>query len=218
MSSDNRSALAVGAPDAARLLLGWTLVVVGTAPGEPSVSGRIVETEAYEGTNDPASHAANGPTARNQVMFGEAGALYVYRSYGIHWCANVVCESEGTAGAVLIRALEPMSGVQTMWPRRAKARTERDLCSGPGKLCAALGINGDHYGVDLLSEQSPVVLTPPRRSLADGRESIVSGPRIGISKAVDRPLRFGIAGSPHLSRPFPQSPAAARTVGDDDRL
>ncbi len=188
--------------DAAPGLLGL-LLEVETDDGGP-VSGRIVEVEAYEGSNDPASHAWSGPTARNDVMFGPAGRLYVYRSYGIHWCANIVCGPEGQAGAVLLRAVEPVEGIERMWSRRPKARTERDLCSGPGKLCAALDISGVHNGVDLLDSHSPVRLA--RREVAHQRtdspvsDRVVSGPRIGISRATDRPWRFALAGSPHLSR------------------
>ena len=187
--------------EAARELLGWTLTVHGDVP----VSGRIVETEAYEGESDPASHAANGPTPRNEVMYGPAGRLYVYRSYGIHWCANVVCRPSGEAGAALIRALEPTEGVAAMWERRPKARAERDLCSGPGKLCAALGITESDYGLDLFARSSPVSLHPPNTTAVIEASQIVVGPRIGISKAVDRPLRFGVKANPHLSRPFPKA-------------
>ena len=174
----------------AGLLLGQTL-------GCGSRSGLIVEVEAYEGTDDPASHAYRGPTARNQVMFGPAGRLYVYRSYGVHWCANVVCGPEGTASALLLRAIEPVAGLDEMWAARPKARRVTDLGSGPGKLCAALGIDGSHNGVDLLASGSPVALTagPPAQA------QVAIGRRIGLSKAVERPWRFGLAGNLHLSRP-----------------
>ncbi|MGF1600167.1 MAG: DNA-3-methyladenine glycosylase [Acidimicrobiales bacterium] len=162
-------------------------------------AGLIVEVEAYEGPDDPASHAFRGPTPRNRVMFGPPGHLYVYRSYGIHWCANVVCGIEGTASAVLVRAVEPVAGVEAMWADRPKARVLSDLGSGPGKLCAALGIGGGHDGVDLVAAGSPVRLEPP----AVPARSVVTGPRIGISVAVDRPWRFALAGNPHVSRPRP---------------
>ncbi len=191
----------VGVAEAARRLLGWTLAVSGDQP----MSGRIVETEAYEGEDDPASHAANGPTQRNRVMFGPAGFLYVYRSYGIHWCANVVCGPEGEAGAVLIRAVEPLTGLEAMWGRRPKARKERDLCSGPGKLCAALGVTDVHYGLDLFASSSIVTLHPPDASTKVDPSQILIGSRVGITKAVDRPLRFGVSASIHLSRPFPRA-------------
>lgn len=186
-------------------LLGLWLVAEGD---DGLTSGRIVEVEAYEGPNDPASHAHTGPTSRNETMFGSAGRLYVYRSYGVHWCANVVCGPAGQAGAVLIRAVEPMEGIEHMWPRRPKARAVTDLASGPGKLCAALGIEGDHNGVDLLDPRSPVRLAPPLTEPGAGEGggevmAVVTGPRVGISKATGRPWRFGLAGNAHLSRPFP---------------
>jgi DNA-3-methyladenine glycosylase len=170
------------APD----LIGATLLFDG-------VGGEIVEVEAYHHT-DPAAHSYRGPTARNAVMFGPPGYAYVYRSYGIHWCLNFVCEEEGSASAVLIRALRPVSGIETM-RRRRRNLDERRLCSGPGRLCEALGITGRHNGLPL--DQPPFELrhrahTPP----------IASGPRIGITKAADKPWRYVLAGSPYLSRPI----------------
>lgn len=165
-------------------------------------SGRIVEVEAYEGADDPASHAYRGPTPRTEVMFGPAGHLYVYLSYGVHWCANIVCHPEGFAGAVLLRAIEPLRGLGGMWADRPAAKHERDLGSGPGKLCAALGITAEHNGADLLAEDSPVRLLRPDRHRSEDRSDISVGPRVGISKAVDRPWRFGLADNPHLSRRF----------------
>ena len=159
--------------------------------------GRIVEVEAYRGTDDAASHARRGPTPRNEVMFGPAGRLYVYRSYGIHWCANVVCGTDGVAGAVLLRAVEPVRGLPAMRAARPKAKSDADLGAGPGKLCAALDITGDHDGVDL--RKGPV------RLLDDGvapPSQPAQGVRIGISRAVDHPWRFGVADSPALSRSF----------------
>ncbi len=176
-------------------LLGLILQVGGR-------SGRIVEVEAYEGGDDPASHAFRGPTPRTEVMFGSAGHLYVYLSYGVHWCANIVCHPEGTAGAVLVRAIEPLTGVEEMWADRPAAKRQRDLGSGPGKLCAALGITSAHNGAHLLADDSPVRLLASHRHLVPDPSEIVVGPRIGISKATERPWRFGWAGSPHLSRPF----------------
>lgn len=161
-------------------------------------AGRIVEVEAYRGTRDPASHAFRGPTPRTEVMFGPAGHLYVYRSYGMHWCANVVCDRDGTAGAVLLRALEPMIGIEAMWEARPKARRLRDLMSGPGKLCAALGVTGDDNGADLTGAGQVVVCddgTPPPTGGDVGR-----GPRVGISKAVDEPWRWWDRRSIHVSR------------------
>ncbi len=167
----------------ARELLGATLLVDG-------VGGRIVETEAYHPT-DPASHSFRGPTPRNGSMFAGPGRAYVYRSYGIHWCLNFVC---GGAAAVLIRALEPTVGLEIMAERRGLAST-RALCSGPGKLAEALGITKAHDG--LMLDASPFELIP-----STDRPPIVIGPRIGITKAIDMPWRFGLAGSAFLSRRF----------------
>lgn len=189
----DRSCLAGPATVVAPSLLN-KLLVVDDAGG--SVGGRIVEVEAYD-QNDPASHSHRGPTPRCEVMFGRAGHLYVYRSYGIHWCANVVCEGVGHGAAVLIRALEPVCGVQEQRRRRGR-ELERDLCSGPGKLCQALALSGDDNGIDLCRDDGRV------RLLDDGLPPPASparGPRIGISKAVENPWRWWVADSPHVSRP-----------------
>ncbi len=178
----------LSAPTVAEVLLGWTLILEGA-------TGVIVETEAYE-RDDPASHSFNGPTARNAAMFGPPGHAYVYRSYGIHWCFNVVCGLPGSGSAVLIRALEPTAGIETMQNRR-RTTDLRLLCSGPGKLTEALAITGEHNGAPLTG--LPLSLQP---GVSD--RTIVRGPRIGISRAKDLPWRFGIAGSPYLSRPFPR--------------
>jgi DNA-3-methyladenine glycosylase len=170
------------APD----LIGATLTVGG-------VGGMIVEVEAYHHT-DPAAHSYGGMTERNAVMFGPPGYAYVYRSYGIHWCLNFVCEEDGSASAVLIRALEPAQGLAAMRRRRALP-DERALCSGPGKLCEALGVTRRHNGLPL--DASPFEL----RARA-ARPAIVIGPRIGITKAVGHPWRFGLKGSKFLSKPF----------------
>jgi DNA-3-methyladenine glycosylase len=170
----------------ARDLIGSTMLFDG-------VGGRIVEVEAYHHT-DPAAHSFNGQTARNAVMFGPPGRAYVYRSYGIHWCVNFVCEEEGSASAVLIRALDPTEGLPTM-RRRRKLTDERLLCAGPGRVCEALGITGAHNGLAL--DKLPFTLLARAEEVA-----IAIGPRIGISKAVDLPWRYGLQGSRFLSKPF----------------
>lgn len=161
--------------------------------------GRIVEVEAYGGGRDPASHAHRGPTPRSAIMFGPAGHLYVYRSYGIHWCANVVAHGAEGAGAVLVRAIEAVGGIDQMRAARPAARRDEDLGSGPGKVCAALGIEGAHTGLDLVARSSAVRLlhdgTPPPDAPA-------IGPRIGISVATEVPWRFSVPGSRHRSRPW----------------
>jgi DNA-3-methyladenine glycosylase len=176
------------AVEAAKALVGWTL----TADG---VGGIIVETEAYD-HEDPASHAFSGPTARNAAMFGPRGRAYVYRSYGIHWCLNVVVGPQ-PGSAVLIRALEPTQGLEIMRERRG-AENLRQLCSGPGKLCQALAVTRDQDGLPL--NAPPFAMAPPERP-----QPLVVGPRIGITRAADRPWRFGLAGSRFLSRPFPRN-------------
>jgi DNA-3-methyladenine glycosylase len=168
-------------------LIGATLTVDG-------VGGVIVEVEAYDRT-DPASHSFRGPTKRNAVMFGPAGFSYVYLSYGINWCLNFVCEAEGSAGAVLIRALEPTRGLAAMRRRRGVPDL-RALCSGPGKLGKALGVTGKQSGLAL--DHAPFEL----RARA-AKPEIVRGMRIGITKAVDLPWRYGLKGSEFLSKPFP---------------
>lgn len=175
-------------------LLGWELVSGRTV-------GRIVEVEAYE-PDDPASHTFRGKTKRNATMFGRPGRLYAYLIYGMHICANVVVGPPGRGAAVLIRALEPVAGLDVMAERRGSA-IETNLCSGPGKLCQSLGISLGLDGIDLVDPTSQVHLRPPTSTMS---EVLISGPRIGITKAVEQPWRFGLADSPHLSRPFPAGP------------
>ncbi|MBI3434232.1 MAG: DNA-3-methyladenine glycosylase [Proteobacteria bacterium] len=183
-----RAFFARGVHDVARDLIGATFLVDG-------VGGVIVEVEAYHHT-DPAAHSFAGETARNAVMFGPPGRAYVYRSYGIHWCMNVVCEAAGSASAVLIRAIAPGIGLARMRRRRGLSDT-RALCSGPGKLCAALAITSAHNGLAL--DRAPFLLRA-----REGEADIVTGPRIGISKARDYPWRYGLKDSVFLSRPFPK--------------
>ena len=172
--------------DVARMLIGATLLVGG-------VGGRIVETEAYD-REDPASHSFSGPNMRNAVMFGPPGHAYVYRSYGIHWCLNFVCREEGHGAGVLIRAIEPLDGIEFMRERRGLLEL-RLLCSGPGRVGQALGITHELNGARLDR--------PPFKVLAASEtHEIIAGPRVGISKAIDVPWRFGLAGSRYLSRAF----------------
>jgi DNA-3-methyladenine glycosylase len=158
------------------------------------VGGTIVEVEAYH-HEDPAAHGfGNRRTARNAAMFLPGGHAYVYRSYGIHWCLNVVCEPEGVAAAVLIRALEPTAGLEAMRERRGLDEP-RLLCSGPGRLCQALGVTREHDGLRL--DEPPFELRRRTRE-----PQVATGPRIGITQAAELPWRYGLAGSPYLSRTF----------------
>jgi DNA-3-methyladenine glycosylase len=180
----NRSVHEV-APD----LIGVTLLVDG-------VGGRLVEVEAYHHT-EPAAHSYGGQTVRNAIMFGPPGYVYVYRSYGLHWCVNFVCEAAGSASAVLIRAIEPTAG-QPLMRRRRGVKDERLLCSGPGRLCEALRITHAQNGMAL--DQPPFELFARKAKV-----EVVAGPRIGITKAVDLPWRYGEKGSRFLSKPFPEA-------------
>jgi DNA-3-methyladenine glycosylase len=182
------------APD----LIGATLLVNG-------IGGRIVEVEAYHHT-DPAAHSYRGPTARNAVMFGPPGYTYVYRSYGIHWCVNFVCEPEGSASAVLIRALEPTAGIALMRRRRGLSAM-RLLGGGPGRVCQALGITAAHNGLAL--DEPPFALFA-----RTGTIDVLVGQRIGITKAAEKPWRYGLKGSAFLSKPF--QPAAKPEAGPPD--
>ncbi|MEC9324646.1 MAG: DNA-3-methyladenine glycosylase [Actinomycetota bacterium] len=186
---------------AARSLLG--AVLVGR-----SVSAEIVEVEAYGGPADgpwpdAASHSFRGPGVRNAVMFGPPGHLYTYRSHGIHVCANVVCATDGVAGAVLLRAAVIRDGFDVAWARRGSQVREAGLARGPGNLCSALGITMDDNGVDLFDPQAPIRITArrPRKGVA--------GPRVGVSKAADRPWRLWLDGHPEVSayRRSPRAPA-----------
>lgn len=181
--------------DVARDLLGCFLLHRVT--GEDSlVTGRIVETEAYPGEGDEAAHSCAGITPRTRVIFGPPGHAYVYRVYGMHCCLNVIAEPGGTPGCVLIRALEPICGIDRMKLRRPAARNTPDLANGPGKLTAAMGIGMDRYGADLLD--GPLTI---RRPNAPDRFAIRSSRRIGISKAIDLELRFFVADNACVSRP-----------------
>lgn len=159
-------------------------------------AGRIVEVEAYRGALDPASHAFRGETSRNATMFGPPGALYVYFTYGMHWCANVVCADEGVAGAVLLRALAPLRGLDQMAIARPAARRERDLCSGPAKLCQALGIDRSFDGADLPTANQGLTIVDD--GVAPPTDPATSG-RIGISAGIDAQWRWFVRDDPNVS-------------------
>ena len=199
MAARTPAAIDFSAPshEVAPLLIGLVLLVDG-------VGGRIVEVEAYD-REDPASHSFGGPTLRNAAMFGPPGRAYVYRSYGIHWCLNVVCREEGHGAGVLIRALAPTAGLARMRARRG-VEDVRLLCAGPGRVAQALGIDASFNGKPL--DQRPFALL----AAPDDHPAVVveAGPRIGISKATDVPWRFGEKGSRYLSKPFrPAAPAGS---------
>jgi DNA-3-methyladenine glycosylase len=175
-----------------RELLG---AVLWCSSPEGIAAGRIVETEAYLGEHDPACHAAGpGLTERTRPLYGAPGIAYVYFIYGVHWCFNAVTRAHGEPSAVLVRALEPVEGLPLMRARRPAAKTDRDLTNGPGKLCAALGIGPQHNGVSL--QAAPLMIT---RGIDYPEEAIVTGPRIGITKAADWPLRWYVADSSYVS-------------------
>jgi DNA-3-methyladenine glycosylase len=188
-----RSAFLAPTPDVARGLLGWVLAHETRAG---LVAGRIVETEAYLGLADPAAHSYRGETARCASMFGAPGHAYVYLSYGMHRCFNVVTQRAGIGEAVLVRALEPLVGLDVMRARRGVERA-RDLASGPGKLCQALGIELEDDGADLLRSRLRLLVPP---ASAPSAIEVAVGPRIGITRAADLALRFVVRGSPWASR------------------
>jgi DNA-3-methyladenine glycosylase len=163
-----------------------------------ALSARIVEVEAYHGPQDPGSHAYRGMTKRNATMFGPAGGLYVYFTYGMHWCANAVCGDDGEAVAVLLRAAEPLTGLDVMRSRRPAARTDRDLCRGPARLCQAFGVDGTFDGADLTTADHAITIvddgTPPPPDPAVTT-------RIGLSAGAEHPWRWCVPGSRYLSRP-----------------
>lgn len=172
--------------------------LLGKVLTDGEVSARIVEVEAYRGSEDPGSHAYRGRTKRNATMFGPPGGLYVYFSYGMHWCANAVCGEEGEAVAVLLRAAAPLTGLEVMRSRRPAARTDRDLCRGPARLCQAFGVDGSFDGADLPTADRAITIvddgTPP-----PDRPAVT--PRVGLSAGADSLLRWCVPGDRHLSRP-----------------
>jgi len=172
---------------------------------EGPVTVRLTEVEAYQGQGDPASHAARGPTPRNAVMFGPPGHLYVYFSYGMHWCANVVCHPAGTAGGVLLRAGEVVEGSDLATLRRPAARSPRDLARGPARLTRVLGVTGEDGGSDLVSRTGRITLR-----LGVPEAVVCAGPRVGISSATDVPWRFWEQGAPSVS---PYRPGRPRRTG-----
>lgn len=193
-----RDELAIDPVDASRLLLGCVLVAdpPASAEGAEPVAVRLVEVEAYRGFDDPASHCYRGRTARNAVMFGPAGHLYVYFVYGMHFCANVVCETDGQPGAVLLRAGEVVTGLDTARPRRPAARSDAELARGPARLTSVLGLDRADNGLDLTDPASPVRLYAGD-PVADS--AVRTGPRVGVATAMEVPWRWWVDGSPAVS-------------------
>jgi DNA-3-methyladenine glycosylase len=187
----------------ARPVLEVARELIGCTVAHDGVLGVIVETEAYH-ESEPACHAFAGLTPRTRTLFGPPGLAYVYRSYGIHALLNAVCEPAGVGAAVLIRALEPIAGLEAMRLRRPGAKNAQELCSGPGKLTQALGVSLAHNGGEL--SRGPVRIGPPRASWPE--PAVLEAPRIGITRAVELPWRFCAAGSAHVSRPRPFALAA----------
>jgi DNA-3-methyladenine glycosylase len=198
LSADLRSLLERPVLEVAPLLLGGVL-------RHGDVACRLTEVEAYDGANDPGSHAFRGPTQRNAVMFGPPGHLYVYFTYGMHWCANVVCGPEGDPSAVLVRAGEIVDGLEIARSRRPVARSDRELARGPARLCQALGIARDENGHDLTVEPLTLETGPPI-----ALDIVETGPRVGLREAADRPWRYWLRGEPTVST---YRPAVRRTSG-----
>jgi DNA-3-methyladenine glycosylase len=202
-----REFFAGDARDVARALIGKLLV------RDDGRKARLVEVEAYRGADDPGSHAYRGPTPRAQIMFGPGGRLYVYFSYGVHWCANVVCGPEGIASAVLLRAAQPVGGVPAMTQARSRGQRqmrERDLARGPGRLCEAFGITGADNGLALTTPASGLWLADD--GVGVGGEVVVT-PRVGLTKGADLPWRYVVAGSPWASVASAPSARAASPPG-----
>ncbi|HEX3222421.1 MAG TPA: DNA-3-methyladenine glycosylase [Nocardioides sp.] len=197
-SADLADLLARPVREVAPLLLGAVL-------RHGDVAVRLTEVEAYDGAGDPGSHAYRGRTSRNSVMFGPPGHLYVYFTYGMHWCANVACGPEGTASAVLLRAGEVVEGIGTARERRPTAPRDRDLARGPANLCQALGIGAVENGHDLTRE--PLTLLPQARPA-----EVRTGPRVGLRLAADRPWRFWLPGEPTVSAYRPAVPRRRTTT------
>ncbi len=206
----DRASLALPSIEVARVLLGGVLV---SSVDGAEVAVRLTEVEAYDGADDPASHAYRGETPRNAVMFGPAGYLYCYFTYGMHWCANVVCGPEGRASAVLMRAGEVVRGVETAQSRRPAARVARDLARGPARLATCLALGKETNGVDLCDPKSPVRLESLGR--ADS-PAVRAGPRVGIAVATTRPWRFWLDGDESVSafRPGGRKRLAAQRQTD----
>ena len=190
---------------AARKLLG---AVLTSRRGDAEVAVRLTEVEAYAGEQDPGSHAWHGPTARNATMYGPAGCLYVYFTYGMHWCANVVCGPAGTASAVLLRAGEVVEGIEAARLRRPASRRDADLARGPARLATCLGLDRSCDGAHLLRGDGDLVLTT---GVGDRAASIASGPRVGLSRAAEIPWRFWLAGDPTVSAYRPAGARRPRT-------
>ncbi|HEX3815300.1 MAG TPA: DNA-3-methyladenine glycosylase [Mycobacteriales bacterium] len=219
MNRQPRSFFARPVLDVAADLLGC---VVTTKSADGPVSVRLTEVEAYDGPNDPASHAYRGPTPRTEVMFGPPGFLYVYFTYGMHWCANLVCGPAGTASAVLLRAGEVVAGHELARTRRPACKADRDLARGPARLAGCLALRGEDSGADLCIPHAPLVVAAPLSTVE--QPAVRSGPRVGISTAIDWPWRFWLDGEPTVSSYRPavrrnrsKSTAAVRQTDRSER-